>query len=78
MEALTRVAVGADGRFVAFESFFNTGLVQGDTNGTRDVFLHDRQTGSTTRVSVDSFGNQGNFESRQPAISAGPRRKELP
>ena len=29
-----------------------TNLVAGDTNGTQDVFVHDRQTGTTTRVSV--------------------------
>src|SRR5215471_8369459 len=51
-------SVGADGRFVAFESIC-ADLVPGDTNGVRDVFVHDRQTGSRTRVSVDSFGTQG-------------------
>ena len=51
-------AISADGRFVAFQSFA-TNLVAGDTNGVQDVFVHDRQTGTTERVSVDSSGAQG-------------------
>ena len=31
----------------------------GDTNGTYDVFVHDRETGETVRVSLDEDGNQG-------------------
>ena len=49
--------ISADGRYVAFVSDVST-LVSGDTNGLRDVFIHDRQTGQTTRVNVDSYGNQ--------------------
>ena len=45
-------------------------LVTGDTNGAQDIFLNDRLTGATTRVSVDSSGNQGNADSSNPAISA--------
>src|SRR5439155_23474532 len=45
----------------------------GDTNGKEDVFVHDRLTGTTERVSVDSAGTQGNFESREPSISADGR-----
>ncbi len=41
-----------------------------DTNGTLDIFVHDRQTGSTSRVSLDSAGVEGNAESFQAAISA--------
>ena len=39
-------AISADGRFVAFNSDA-TNLVPGDTNGARDVFVRDRQTGTT-------------------------------
>jgi archaellum component FlaF (FlaF/FlaG flagellin family) len=49
--------LSADGRFVAFTSFA-TNLVPNDTNHTSDVFVHDRQTGTTTRVSVSSSGAQ--------------------
>ena len=36
-------AISADGRYVAFRSFASN-LVSGDTNGTYDVFVRDRQT----------------------------------
>jgi Tol biopolymer transport system component len=65
-------AISADGRFVAFASNA-TNLVPGDTNGVPDIFVHDRQTGATTRVSVDSAGNQGNSNSEIPSISADGR-----
>src|SRR2546425_10236145 len=51
-------ALSADGRFVAFVSRA-TNLVPGDTNGSWDVFVRDRHTGITERVSVDSAGHQG-------------------
>ena len=47
-----------DGRFVAFESDA-TNLVPGDTNGVSDVFVRDRKTGTTQRVSVELGGVQG-------------------
>jgi uncharacterized repeat protein (TIGR01451 family) len=52
-------AISADGHYIAFASDA-TNLVAGDTNGVRDVFVHDRASGATTRVSVDSAGNQAN------------------
>jgi Tol biopolymer transport system component len=65
-------AISADGRYVAFDSWAGN-LVPGDTNGRGDVFVHDRQTGITERVSVDSSGNEGNRNSWDPAISADGR-----
>jgi Tol biopolymer transport system component len=62
-------AVSADGRFVAFESQA-TNLVPGDTNGVGDVFVHDRATGATTRVSIAADGSQSDGESFRPVISA--------
>lgn len=61
-------SISSGGRRVAFASFA-TNLVPGDTNGGIDVFVHDRQRGLTTRVSVDSIGNQGNARSIEPSIS---------
>src|SRR5438445_6610436 len=61
--------LSADGRFVAFHSA-GTNLVAGDTNGATEVFVHDRQTGTTERVSVASGGTQGNDSSAGPALSA--------
>ena len=62
-------SISADGRYVAFRSAADN-LVSGDTNGTEDIFVHDRQTGTTTRVSVDSIGNQANGYSQSVSISA--------
>jgi len=63
------VAISADGRYVGFSSDASN-LVASDTNGTRDVFVYDRSTGSTIRVSVqDNTGVQGNAQSDQPFLS---------
>lgn len=53
-------SISENGRYVVFESFADN-LVPGDTNKTNDVFVHDRVTGETTRVSVASDGTQGNY-----------------
>ena len=51
-------SLSADGRYVAFTSLASN-LVAGDTNGTSDAFVHDRQTGQTTRVSVGERRHPG-------------------
>jgi Ca2+-binding RTX toxin-like protein len=65
-------SISADGRFVAFHSDASN-IVSGDTNGKRDIFVRDRLTNTTTRVSFDSAGNQANSESYYPSISADGR-----
>jgi Tol biopolymer transport system component len=65
-------SISADGRYVAFYSSA-TNLVAGDTNGARDVFVHDNQTGATTRDSVSGSGAQANGQSFSPSISADGR-----
>lgn len=68
-------AISANGRWVAFDSYSGD-LVPGDTNSAYDVFVHDRQTGTTTRVSVGPGGAQttGNgFSESFPSISADGR-----
>ena len=65
-------STSGDGRYVAFGSFA-TDLVPLDTNGQGDVFVHDRQTGATQRVSVASSGGQGNNGSSSPSISENAR-----
>ena len=65
-------SISADGRFVTFISEASN-LVSGDTNGQNDVFVHDRQTKETTRVSVASDGAEGNLNSWSPSISADGR-----
>ena len=62
------LSMSADGRFVTFHSGA-TNLIPNDTNQFSDIFLHDRQTGKTTRVSVNSQGEEANFDSLAPAIS---------
>jgi Tol biopolymer transport system component len=65
-------AVSADGRYVAFASDA-TNLVPLDTNNTNDVFVHDRQTGVTERVSLTDGDLQANGSSASPSISADGR-----
>lgn len=64
--------VSDDGNLIAYASIF-TNLVTGDTNGRRDIFVRDRATASTTRVSVDSVGTESNGNSDTPVISADGR-----
>jgi Tol biopolymer transport system component len=64
--------VSADGRFVVFRSSA-TNLVAGDTNGADDVFLHDRQGGTTVRLSVTSGGAQANGPSYPSSITPDGR-----
>jgi len=64
--------ISGDGRYVVFESKADN-LVRGDTNRKRDVFVHDRRTGETRRVSVDSAGGQADGDSKEPRISADGR-----
>ncbi|MEQ1559529.1 MAG: hypothetical protein ABL933_11410 [Methyloglobulus sp.] len=65
-------SLSADGRFVAFTSS-SANLVVGDTNNRNDVFVHDRSTGQTSRVSVNSSGLQGNWGGDLSDISADGR-----
>jgi Tol biopolymer transport system component len=62
----------ADGRFVAYDSD-SPALVPGDTNRVRDVFVHDRATGITERVSVATDGTEADGQSQRPTLSADGR-----
>jgi Tol biopolymer transport system component len=64
--------ISADGRYVAFESGASD-LVSGDTGGYWDIFVRDRVTGTTERVSVSATGVPGNRNSFNPRISANGR-----
>ena len=74
--------LSSDGRFVVFVSAATT-LVSGDTNGVRDVFVHDRDpdqngvldegNGTTRRISLDDAEAQANGPSAGPAISPDGR-----
>jgi Tol biopolymer transport system component len=68
----TAPAISEDGRFVAFQSFA-TNLVDEDTNGRVDIFLHDLSSGRTTLASLSSDGEQGNGASAVPSVSSNGR-----
>ncbi|MFB9470241.1 S8 family serine peptidase [Nonomuraea salmonea] len=62
----------ADGRYAIFDSMASN-LVPGDTNGRNDVFLRDRQSGTTERISVTQDGTEVNGNAREATISADGR-----
>ncbi len=68
----TDFALSADGQVVAFSSEAMN-LVPGDTNSVLDVFVFDRASHTTERVSVASDGAQGIGNSFTPALSADGR-----
>jgi Tol biopolymer transport system component len=63
-------SISPDGRYVTFWSGA-TNLVPDDTNGKRDIFLVDRQSGTVTRVSVADDGTQGDGDSFSPNVNGG-------
>ena len=76
-------SISDDGRYVVFGSYASD-LVEGDTNGRSDIFVHDRDTDddgvfdeagaiSTERVSVSSSETQSDGYSSSPSISADGR-----
>lgn len=65
-------AISADGRFVAFASGAKN-LVNGDLNGSFDIFVRDLTANTTERVSVRSTGGELNGDSRYPAVSGDGR-----
>jgi len=65
-------SISAGGRYIAFDSHASN-LVSRDTNSESDVFVHDMQTGITTRVSLASDGTQGSAFSAHSSISADGR-----
>jgi Tol biopolymer transport system component len=65
-------SISSDGRFVVFYSD-SANLVSGDNNAKTDIFVRDRQTGTTTLLSKSPAGVVGNDFSGNPAISADGR-----
>jgi len=75
-------SITGDGRLVVFHTDASN-LVAGDTNGARDVFVHDRDpdgngvfdegNGTTERVSVTAGGAQANSGSFMPTITVDGR-----
>ena len=50
-------SLSSDGRYIAFASSA-TNLASGDTNGVSDIFVHDRITTTTQRISVSTSGTE--------------------
>jgi Tol biopolymer transport system component len=70
---LSAQPLSANGRYLAFSSEA-TDLVDNDTNGMRDVFVHDGVTGSNFLVSVGlNASGIGDSISTEPLISADGR-----
>lgn len=65
-------ALSGNGLLVSFSSSA-TNLVTDDNNMVHDVFVRDWQNKTTTRISVDSDGNEGNGHSGSSDISANNR-----
>ena len=61
--------ISGDGRYVVFWSRASN-LVPGVENSAGDVFLHDRVTGRTVRVSLDEAGKELPYESVKPDVSS--------
>jgi Tol biopolymer transport system component len=61
-------SVSANGQFVAFASMA-TNFAEDDTNGVPDIFVRDRQNGTTERVSFEVNGLQRYTSSSEPHIS---------
>jgi len=61
-----------DGRYVSFESSASD-LVADDGNGCTDIFLHDRETGETVRVSVSTEGLETDGASGASCVNATGR-----
>ncbi len=61
-----------DARYVVFETAAGN-LVAGDTNESRDVFVRDLFTGSTTRASVHPAGDQEFMSGSNASLSANGR-----
>ena len=67
-----QASISAGGRYIAYESWA-TELVPGDKDDAYDVYVYDRVTHATERVSVDSRGAGADGASFAPSISADGR-----
>jgi hypothetical protein len=66
-------AISGNGRFVVFSSDATNLAAKGDRNRFSDIFVHDRKTGKTNRVSLSTELKGPNDDSDEPAISADGR-----
>jgi Tol biopolymer transport system component len=61
--------LSADGRYLVFASYATNLVNASDTNGASDIFLRDRSSGTTRRISIGPGGAESNGGSDSPAIS---------
>ena len=64
-------SISDDGRYIAFLSFASN-FYSGDVSGVADIFVRDRQSGTTTLVTVGTSGN-ANALSIEPMLTANGR-----
>lgn len=62
-------SISADGRYVVFASYAEN-FFAGDLPDTLDVFLHDRDQGTTEIISIAPSGSLASGDSWEPSISA--------
>jgi hypothetical protein len=65
-------AISDDGRYVAFETDAPN-LIPGDADGTTDIVVRDRVTGTTEEVSIQPNGDPFTLGAIDPAISGNGR-----
>lgn len=65
-------STSADGRYIAYSSKANN-LVPSDLNTVEDVFVYDKVTSVTQRISVTTAGVEGDGASDYPQMSADGR-----
>lgn len=61
-------ALSADGRYVVFSSRAGN-LVPSDSNGYPDIFIRDRTSSTTERVSTNDSGVEGRFDSLNASVT---------
>ena len=64
-----RPMITAGGRYLIFASDATNLLETSDTNARSDIFLRDRSSGTTRRMSIGASGEEANQDSESPAIS---------
>ncbi len=67
-----RPGLSSNGRYLIFQSDA-ANLVAGDTNGKNDIFLRDRQTSTTERLSLSSVGLEGDAHASAAVLTSDGR-----
>ena len=68
-ESSGQPSISNSGRYVAFASEADLSPAGNDVNGFDDIYLRDRTSGRTSRISIGPNG-PGNLHSQEPAVSA--------